>query len=254
MALLEVRYLTKYFGGLTAIENLDFDISDSEIVGVIGPNGAGKSTLFNVITGFYAPSGGSIKFRGEDIAGLKPHKIAQKGIGRTFQATNLFIQSTVFENLLRASHMHYRQPEWKAFLQTSTVKQEEDYINQRATELLEFVGLGPRKDQLAGDLSSGYQKALAISIALATNPKLLLLDEPVTTLSSDKVNMIMELITKAREDRNTAVIIIEHNMKAIMDYCDRIVVLAYGKKMAEGNPEEIKKNDIVIEAYLGKRC
>jgi ABC-type branched-subunit amino acid transport system ATPase component len=250
MALLEVKELSKYFGGLAAISQLDLDVFDSEILGIIGPNGAGKTTLLNIIAGFFPPTGGKVIFNGEDITGLRADQIARKGIGRTFQLPTLFMESTVFDNVFAAFHMHYREPGWKAFLHTPSVAKEEAIARQNTMQILDFMGLASQKDKLAGNLSSGYQKALTINIAFATNPKLLLLDEPVTTLSLDKVEMVMNLVTRVR-DAGTAVVIVEHNMKAIMDYCDRIVVLAYGKKIAEGSPQEIRENREVIEAYLG---
>ena len=250
MALLEIRGIVKQFGGLTALNDLDLDVFDSEIVGIIGPNGAGKTTLFNVITGFLPPTSGKIIFQGKDITGLRPDQVAQEGIGRAFQDLALCLQSTAFDNVFTAFHKRYKTGLWSAFFHTRAVREEEKYFGQRTLELMEFMGLLPHKDKLATNLSSGYQKALSISVAFATRPKLLLLDEPVTTLSPDRVEMIMELVTKVR-DTGTTVIIIEHNMKAIMDYCDRIVVLAYGKKIAEGLPQEIRENKDVIEAYLG---
>lgn len=250
MALLEIRNLSKYFVGLAALRQLTLDVFDSEIVGLIGPNGAGKTTLFNVICSFYPPSEGKVIFEGQNITGLKSHKIARMGIGRSFQASTLFMKSTVLDNVVTGFHINYRQPGWKAFLHTSSTREEERIIRQKAMEILDFTGLASQKDKTAENLSSGYQKTLAISIALATNPRLLLLDEPVTTLSPDRVEMIMELVAKVR-GAGTTVVVIEHNMKAIMDYCDRIVVLAYGKKIAEGLPQEIRENKEVVEAYLG---
>jgi branched-chain amino acid transport system ATP-binding protein len=247
---LEVRNLTKHFGGLVALVDVDLDASESEILGIIGPNGAGKSTLFNIIAGFFPPTSGWVIFQGKELTGLRADQVARKGIGRTFQASTLFQQFTVFDNVFNAFHMHYRQPPWKAILHTKAVRQEEEAMKQNAMEILDFTGLASQKDKLAENLSSGYQKILAISIALATNPKLLLLDEPVTTLSPHMVETVMGLVTKVR-DTGTTVLIIEHNMKAIMDYCDRIAVLAYGSKIAEGLPREIGENKEVVEAYLG---
>lgn len=250
MAILEVRSLSKYFSGLIALDQLNLDIAKTEIVGLIGPNGSGKSTLFNLIGGFYQPSKGEVKFSGRDITNFKPHKIARLGIGRTFQAYNLFMKATVFDNVLTAFHMHYKQPEWKSFLHTPSTRKEEGDFKQKVMEILEFTSVTTEKDKQAEYLSSGYKKTLGIAIALATNPELLLLDEPVTTLSQKRVKMIMELIDKIRR-AGTTVVIIEHNMRVIMDYCDRIIVLAYGRKLAEGLPGEIKENKDVIEAYLG---
>lgn len=247
---LEVRELRKHFGGVAALSDVNLDVFESEILGIIGPNGAGKTTMFNIIAGFFPPTGGTVMFKGEELTGLRADQIARKGIGRTFQASTLFRQFTVFDNVFNAFHMHYQQPSWKALLHTRAVREEEKIMKQNALEILNFTGLASQKDKLAENLSSGYQKILTISIALATYPKLLLLDEPVTTLSPHMVEAVMGLVTKVR-DTGTTVLIIEHNMKAIMDYCDRIVVLAYGEKIAEGLPREIGENREVVEAYLG---
>ena len=250
MALLEVKKISKHFGGLAVLRDVDFSVNASEIVGLIGPNGAGKTTLFNVMSGFLRPSRGNVIFNGEDITGIRPDLLARKGVVRTFQLPITYMRSTVFDNVLAAFHMSYQEPPWKAFLRTGPAREEDRIAKQNAMEIMEFTGLAPQKDKLADSLSSGYHKLLAISIAFATNPKLLLLDEPVVTLSPDKVEMIMGLVNKMRH-KGTTVIIIEHNMKAIMDYCDRIVVLGYGKKIAEGPGQEIQQNKEVIEAYLG---
>lgn len=252
MALLETKKLTKYFGGLAALSDVDLEINDGEIAGLIGPNGAGKTTLFNVVTGYYRPTKGKVVFNGGDITGLSPNAIAKLGLVRTFQASDLFKTQTVMENMMVAHYLQTRTGVWSYAFNSRSSRETESNLCRRSVEILEFTGLIPYEDKLAGELSSGYQKALSISIAFATNPKLLLLDEPVTTLSPDKVEMVMELVTKVR-DTGTTVIIIEHNMKAIMDYCDRIIVLAYGKKIAEGLPQEIAENKEVIEAYLGEQ-
>jgi len=247
---LEVRNLRKHFGGLVVLQNVDLDVFESEILGIIGPNGAGKTTLFNIIAGLFPPTSGQVIFRGEEITGLKANQIARKGIGRTFQASTVFSQFTVFDNVFNAFHTSYKHSPWKSPLNTRAIREEEETIRQKAVDILNFTELASQKDKLAENLSSGYQKLLAISIAFATNPQLLLLDEPVTTLSQHMVETVMELVTKVR-NAGTTVVIIEHNMKAIMDYCDRIAVLAYGKKIAEGLPHEIRENREVIEAYLG---
>jgi len=252
MALLEIRGLTKYFGGLAALSEVDLDVFESEILGVIGPNGAGKTTLFNVITGLLPPTSGRVRFKGEVITGLRADQIARRGIGRTFQASVLFGQATVFENVFTAFHMHYQQPGWKAFLRAPSARAEEELIRRRVMEILEFMGLAPLKDELAMNLPHGHQRALGICLALATNPKLLLLDEPVTGMNPVETITMVELIRKIR-GRGTTIVIVEHDMRAIMSLCDRIAVLNYGRKIAEGSPEEIRNNQQVIEAYLGKK-
>ncbi len=248
--ILEVEEVTKRFGGLVALDRVSLSVNKSEILGIIGPNGAGKTTLFNVISGYFPPTGGRLIFDGQDITRLKAHEIANLGIGRTFQGLSVFKKMSVLENVFAGYHMSYKTMLWSRLLRSPSALKEEKMLRQKAMEILEFVGLASQKDKLAEELSSGYLRLLAIGIALATNPKLLLLDEPVTTLSLDKVEMVMELITRVRDSGTTAVII-EHNMKAIMDHCDRIVVLAYGKKLAEGPPHEISENKEVIESYLG---
>lgn len=250
MAILQIRNLQKYFGGVAAIRDLQFDVLNGEILGLIGPNGAGKTTLFNIITGFISPTKGGIIFDGEEITGLKPHMIARKGISRTFQASTVFRDSTVLDNILTGFYIVQDEPGWKTFLNTRTIREQDKIIKQKSIELLDFTGMESQRDKRAANLSAGYQKLLAIAIALTTKPKLLLLDEPVTTLSTDKVEMVMELITRVR-NAGTTVLIIEHNMKAIMDYCDRIVVMGYGTIIGEGQPKEIRTNKEVIEAYLG---
>lgn len=252
MAILEIRNLSKSFGGFAAVSKLDLDVFDREILGIIGPNGAGKSTLFNLISGFLKPTKGSIVFRGEDITAMEPYQVAQIGLARTFQASTLFKQLTVFDNVYTALHMHYRTNVIEAFLHTKSSKNEDRSAKERALMALEFMGLAREKDKIAGQLSSGYQKALAICIAFATNPRLLLLDEPIATLSVEQTSIVMDLVTKVRI-AGTAVVIIEHNMKVVMDHCDRIVALAYGKKIGEGTAKEIRENKDVVEAYLGAR-
>ena len=250
MTLLEIRDLKKSFGGLVAIDGLDFEVHESEILGIIGPNGAGKTTLFNLISGFHKPDSGTISLRGEVISGLRPDQITRKGIGRTFQDLSLCMQSTVFENVFTAFHKSYTTSLLGAFFHTRAVVEEERALKEKTTQIIDFMGLTVHKDKLAANLSSGYKKALSISVAFATNPELLLLDEPATTLSPDKVEMIMNLVMRVRET-GTTVVIIEHSVKAIMEYCDRIAVIANGKKLAVGKAREICENPEVVKAYLG---
>lgn len=251
MALLQTRNLTKYFGGLSAVHSLDLDVFNSEILGVIGPNGAGKTTLFNMISGFFAPTSGNIVFEGEDITGLRADQITQKGIGRTFQASTLFMQATVFDNVFTGFHMHYKQVGWKAFLHTPATRDEELAMKQRTTEILELMGLVALKDELAQNLAHGHQRTLGVCMALATNPKLLLLDEPVTGMNPAEITTMIDKIRQIR-DKGATIIVVEHDMRAVMRMCDRIVVLNYGEKITEGLPQEIRENKEVIEAYLGR--
>lgn len=252
MPLMEIRNVSKYFGGLAAVHDFDLDVLNSEILGLIGPNGAGKTTVFNVITGFYSPTSGQVIFKGKDITGLRADLIAQRGIGRTFQLSTLFVEQTVFDNVFIAFHKHYRHPSWKAFLHTPAVSKEELSIKQRVGDILEFMGLASLKDELARNLPHGHQRALAICIALATEPELLLLDEPVTGMNPTETLAVLDLIRKIR-DTGITVILVEHDMRAVMSLCDRIAVLNYGAKIAEGLPNEIKENKEVVEAYLGRK-
>ncbi|MBN1227261.1 MAG: ABC transporter ATP-binding protein [Deltaproteobacteria bacterium] len=249
--ILEIVGLKKKFGEMVAIDDLNFSVREGEIMGLTGPNGSGKTTLFNLITGFLKPTEGKVVWQGEDITGLPTHVIASKGVTRTFQLIRLYKEMTVFKNITIACHLHVGKGLFEQFMRLPNMRKREKEIEDKALELMNFTGLMPHKDKLAGELSSGYQKALAISIAFTTNPKLLLLDEPVVTLSENRVEMIMELIKKLR-DTGTTVVIIEHNVRAILDYCDRIIVLGYGKKIAEGKGEEVRENKEVVEAYLGE--
>lgn len=252
MVLLEIKNITKIFGGLIALRDLSFDVHHSEILGLIGPNGAGKSTLFNIITGFHASDKGKIIFKDEEIGGLRIDQIARKGIGRIFQEPTLFMQETVFENVFSGFHRQYHEPAWKAFLHTSEANKEEADKKQKALKILEFLDLFSLKDELASNLPHGHQRTLAIGIALATEPELLLLDEPVTGMNPNETMSMIEKIRQIR-DQGIAVLIVEHDMKAIMSLCDRIVVLNLGVKLTEGTPDIIKKDSRVIEAYLGKQ-
>lgn len=249
--MLEVKKLSKYFGGLAAISELDLGVVESEILGLIGPNGAGKTTLFNIISGFFPPTSGKVIFDGRDITGLKAHEIAQLGISRTFQASTLFMKISVLNNVFTGYHMSYKTPIWKRLLRRPSALKEEEMLRKRAVEIIGFMGMASLKDELAVNLPHGYQRILGVCMALATNPKLLLLDEPVTGMVTGETQTMIELIRQIR-DRGVTIVVVEHDMKAVMNLCDRIAVLNYGQKIAEGQPEEIKKNKEVVEAYLGK--
>ena len=250
MALLELRKVTKTFGGIMALDEFELDVKQGEILGLIGPNGSGKTTTFNVITGFLRPESGKVIFEGKDITGLQPHVIAKMGIIRTFQLSKLFFDLTVLDNILIGFHQLSKIKFWEGLLNTRSSHKEEEELLYKAMRIIRLTELDSHKNKLANNLSAGWQKTLAIAIALAANPKLLLLDEPVCTLSPTRITSIMNLITKVRESGVT-VMLIEHNMKVIMDYCDRIVVLNFGKKLADGSHEKVRQNRDVIDAYLG---
>lgn len=250
MAVLETRNLTKYFGGLAAVNQVNIEVHQGEILGLIGPNGAGKTTLFNLITGSSPPSHGKILFKGDEITGLKPSQIAEKGIVRTFQASTLFEERTVLENVMIACHLQFHAGFLNVLFNTARARGEEAEMTQRALEMLDLMGLSPVKEEYAGNLPHGHQRALGICMALAVNPELLLLDEPVAGSNPEESSMLMGLVKQLR-DRGMTMILVEHDMRAVMGTCDRIAVLNYGKKMAEGSPKEIKENKDVIEAYLG---
>jgi branched-chain amino acid transport system ATP-binding protein len=251
VALLEIRNLSQHFGGVAALNQLDLKVSDLEILGLIGPNGAGKTTLFNVISGFYAPSTGTVAFKGETVSGLRPDQIARKGIGRTFQQTVLFMRSTVFQNVVTGFHMNFTSGLLNQFLHARSAAAEESDVRKKAAEILEFMGLNALKDELAQNLPHGHQRTLGICVALAASPRLLLLDEPLTGMNPTETLTTLNHIRQLKE-RGITIIIVEHNMKAVMSLCERLVVLNHGEKIAEGNCEEIQANKAVIEAYLGK--
>jgi len=250
--MLRVTELGKQFGGLNALDRLDMVIRPSEIIGIIGPNGAGKTTLFNLISGYFPPSSGRVTFEGQDITGFRADEVAQRGISRTFQAATLFMSLSVLENIFAGCHMRYQTKIWKRLLRLPSALKEEKELKERAVELVDFMGLGTLKDELAKNLPHGHQKVLSVSIALATRPKLLLLDEPVTGMNPTEIQTMVDLIQRIRESGVT-IAIVEHNMKTVMNLCDRLVVLNYGKKIAEGSPREILSNEEVIEAYLGEK-
>jgi len=247
--LLEISGLTKYFGGLAAVYQFDMYVNEGEIVGLIGPNGAGKTTVFNLVTGILRPTKGRIIFDGKDTTGKKPHLIAELGIGRTFQLVPLFADFTVLQNVVASFHLHPSSSLWDAFLNTSTYRHNEGYILDQSLEILQMVGLDKLKDELAKNLSHGYQKMLGMARALAVKPKLLLLDEPIGGMSLDEINFTMKAIEKTRQ-QGVTILLVEHNMR-VMDLCDRVVVMNFGQKIAEGSSEEVRENKEVIQAYFG---
>lgn len=252
MTLLEITHLSKFFGGLAAIDDLSFQVHNGEILGLVGPNGAGKTTLFNVITGVYKPSRGRIKFKGQDLERLPPYEIAKKGIARTFQSTILYHEMTVLENVLVGTHLQINLRLWEALLNSKGYCDMEDRSRQKALEIINFMGLNDVKDIKAKNLPHGHQRKLGVCIALITQPELLLLDEPVTGMNPVESADMIEHIKKVQNLLGIAIVIIEHNMKALMGLSDRIVAINYGKLIAEGLPHEIRKNEQVIEAYLGR--
>lgn len=247
---LELKGLTKYFGGLAALNRFDLKVGHGEIIGIIGPNGAGKTTLFNLITGFLRLTKGELVFEGMDITGKKPHFVAERGIVRTFQATSLFPDFTVFKNIVAACHQVPKAGFWESLFHTPGYRRKEKTARERALDLSHFFGLDKVAHLPARSLPHGHKRILGMAIALAADPKLLLLDEPLCGMSAEEVDWARALIRRIWE-RGLTILLIEHNMRAVMDLCQRIVVLNFGQKIAEGAPEEIKKNRDVIEAYLG---
>jgi branched-chain amino acid transport system ATP-binding protein len=250
-ALLQTLGLRKEFGGLVAVDDVSFVVPEGSIVSLIGPNGAGKTTFFNMLTGVYKPTAGRVVFAGEDLTGKPPHAFTQRGIGRTFQNIRLFKNMTALENVLVGMHVRLKGNMFEAILHTPRVRHEEADARARARELLAFSGLRRKDEEIGRNLSYGDQRRLEVARALATQPKLLLLDEPTAGMNPQETLEFTSFVGRLRTERGLTVLLIEHDMRVVMGVSDRVTVLDYGGKIAEGTPQEIQRNERVIEAYLG---
>ncbi len=249
MAIFKVKGLSKSFGGLAANRNLNLEVEEGEIRGVIGPNGAGKTTFFNVVSGIFRPTAGTIIFDGQVISGLGPDRIAELGVVRTFQRTALFPDFTVLENVNIARHIHAKENIFRAVFGRS--KDDERRNLEKSKEIIEFLGMTSYRDEIASNLPYGFQRMLGVAIALATEPRLLMLDEPVAGMNNSETLAMIELIRRIRDEMGVTILLVEHDMRTVMNLCDKITVIDFGEMLAEGLPHEIRENKDVIEAYLG---
>ena len=248
---LEVKNVTKKFGGLTAVNDVSFQVSAGEILSVIGPNGAGKSTLFKLISSFLPTTSGEVLLQGERINNMAPHAVARKGVVRTFQETTIFKSMTVRENVIVSHHLRAKASLFGFFMGSRLAQEDERAFGESADDIIRFLGLESIRDELASNLPQGHLRALSMAIGLATQPKVLLLDEPFAGMNHDETMRMVDLVGRLRHELGVTVLLVEHDMPAVMKISDRIVVLNFGEKIAEGTPLEIQNNERVIEAYLG---